>query len=164
MRYILIALMFLPGIAMGADALGRLFTTPAERASLDYLRQTKKIEMHEADKPAHIDVAPAAPSSFSVQGYVKRSDGKKGTVWVNNSPIQENSSASGIQVGKLGRDGNRVELKMPANGKSLHLKAGQTYLPGSDSISDIGAHVAAPSSTSQDSGTLSTEPAAKSKR
>jgi hypothetical protein len=140
MRYLLIALMLLPGIAASEDSLGRLFTTPAERASLDHLRQTKKVEVFEANKPAEAEAAPpTVPSSISVQGYVKRSDGKKGTVWVNQTPMQENSSTDEVQVGKLRSDGNQVQLKLPANGKSLNLKAGQVYVPETDSISEINA-------------------------
>jgi hypothetical protein len=140
MRYLLIALMLLPGIAVSEDSLGRLFTTPAERASLDHLRQTKKVEVFEANKPAEAEAAPAVPSSISVQGYVKRGDGKKGTVWVNQTPMQENSGTDEVQVGKLRSDGNSVQLKLPANGKSLNLKAGQVYVPETDSISEINAH------------------------
>ena len=140
MRYLLIVLMLLPGVAASEDSLGRLFTTPAERASLDHLRQTKRVEVLEADKqPAEADAAPAVPSSISVQGYVKRSDGKKGTVWVNQTPMQENSGTDEVQVGKLRADGNPVQLKLPANGKSLNLKAGQVYVPETDSISEINA-------------------------
>ena len=140
MRYLLIALMLLPSVAASEDSLGRLFTTPAERASLDHLRQTKKVEVLEADKPTETEAAPTVPSSISVQGYVKRSDGKKGTVWVNQTPMQENSGTDEVQVGKLRSDGNQVQLKLPANGKSLNLKAGQVYVPETDSISEINAH------------------------
>ena len=155
MRYLLIALMLLPGIAASEDSLGRLFTTPAERASLDHLRQTKKVEVLEADKPTEAEAAPAVPSSISVQGYVKRGDGKKGTVWVNQTPMQENSSTDEVQVGKLRSDGNQVQLKLPANGKSLNLKAGQVYVPETDSISEINAHSKAASpDTGEDAGTI----------
>ncbi len=142
MRYLLMILILLPGITVAADSLGRLFTTPAERASLDYLRQTRKAEVLEADKSA--EAAPAVPSSISVQGYVKRSDGTKGTVWINQKPMQENSGTDEIQVGKLRADGNQVQLKLPANGKSLNLKAGQIYVPETDSVSEINAHAKAP--------------------
>lgn len=134
MRCLLLVLMLLPGIAVAADSLGRLFTTPAERASLDYLRQSRKAEVLEADKPA--EATPAVPSSISVQGYVKRGDGTKGTVWVNQKPMQENSGTDEVQVGKLRADGNEVQLKLPANGKRLNLKAGQVYVPETDSVSE----------------------------
>ncbi|MEO8417669.1 MAG: hypothetical protein ABI475_02970 [Methylophilaceae bacterium] len=138
MRYLLMMLILLPGITVAADSLDRLFTTPAERASLDYLRQTRKIEVLEADKSA--EAAPAVPSSISVQGYVKRSDGTKGTVWINQAPVQEGTSSADMEVGKLRRDSNQVQLKLPATGKMLNLKAGQVYVPETDSVSEVNAH------------------------
>jgi hypothetical protein len=160
MRYLLIALMLLPGGAVAADSLGRLFTTPAERASLDYLRQIKKVEVLEADKPGEAETAPTIPSSISVQGYVKRGDGQKGTVWVNQKPMQENSGTDEVQVGKLRPDGNQVQLKLPANGKNLNLKAGQVYVPETDSVTEINAHSKAASPDGgEDAGTIGELPA-----
>jgi hypothetical protein len=159
MRYLLIALMLLPSVAGAADSLGRLFTTPAERASLDYLRQIKKVEVLETDNQA-IEAAPTVPSSISVQGYVKRGDGQKGTVWVNQTPMQENSGTDEVQVGKLRPDGNQVQLKLPANGKSLNLKAGQVYVPETDSVTEINAHSKAASPDGgEDAGTIGELPA-----
>jgi hypothetical protein len=159
MRYLLIALMLLPSVAGAADSLGRLFTTPAERASLDYLRQIKKVEVLEADKPAEMEAGPSIPSSISVQGYVKRSDGKKGTVWVNQIPMQESSGTNEVQVGKLRPDGNQVQLKLPANGKNLNLKAGQVYVPETDSVTEINAHSKAASpDVGEDAGTIGDVP------
>jgi len=125
------------------EGLGRLFTTPEERANLDYLRQTTKAEVlkesTEASTEAIQPIAPVIPSSVSMQGYVKRSDGKKGTVWVNNHPMQEDTANGEVQVGKLGRDENQVQLKLPSTGKNFNLKAGQAYLPDSDSVKEITA-------------------------
>jgi len=125
------------------EGLGRLFTTPEERANLDYLRQTTKAEVlkesTEASTEAIQPIAPVIPSSVSMQGYVKRSDGKKGTVWVNNHPMQEDTANGDVEVGKLGRDGNQVQLKLPSTGKGFNLKAGQVYVPGSDSVKEEGA-------------------------
>lgn len=138
MRILLILLWLLPAIASADDTLGRLFTTPAERASLNAQRQLRKIQEPDATK-AEEKAVTEAPSAVSVQGYVKRSDGKNGTVWVNQTPMQENSGTNEVQVGKLRSNGNQVELKLPANGKSLNLKVGQVYMPETDSISEINA-------------------------
>lgn len=126
--------------AMAVEGLGRLFTTPEERTNLDYLRQTTKAEVLKESTDASVETmqaAPVLPSSISMQGYVKRSDGKKGTVWVNHQPMREDSTNSEVEVGKLGRDGNQVQLKLPANGKNFNLKAGQVYLPESNSVTEI---------------------------
>lgn len=71
----------------------------------------------------------AAPSEINLQGYVKRNDGKKSTVWVNGEPLQENAETSEVQVGKLPHDGKNIPLKLRKTGKSLSLKAGEIYLP-----------------------------------
>jgi hypothetical protein len=161
MRYLLIALMLFPGVTVAADSLGRLFTTPAERASLDYLRQTKKVEVLETDKPAEAEAAPTVPSSISVQGYVKRGDGQKGTVWVNQKPMQESSGTDEVQVGKLRSDGNQVQLKLPANGKSLSLKAGQVYVPETDSVSENSGRIEAVQPKKETKKRLMEEPVAE---
>ena len=119
------------GNSMAAD-FGRLFTTPEQRANLDYLRKTSKAPSLEentgnAEPTFELPTEPLEPpASVSLQGYVKRSDGKKGTVWVNNTPMQESTKNSDIQIGTL-KDSARVDINLPANNKHLRLKAGQVY-------------------------------------
>jgi hypothetical protein len=124
--------------ANAAQPTGRLFTTPAERANLDRLRQTSKLPSQEQlfDDEEEITAAPVLPGSVSMQGYVKRGDGKKGTVWVNNEPVQENSDTGEVRVGKLPREGGQVPINIPASGRSVKLKAGQVYMPETDSVSE----------------------------
>ena len=119
---------------------GRLFFTPAERARLDELRSNaKSVELTNDPNAIAAPVEIAPPSDVSVQGYVKRSDGKKGTVWVNGQPVQENSSGAGVEVGKLQGSSNQVPVTLPSSGKSLKLKAGQVYSPSTDSVSEVRA-------------------------
>ena len=131
--------------ATAAEPIGRLFTSPAERSNLDYLRQTKKklIVPVIIDAPAESVEAPTAapvmrpvvlPDAVNLQGYVKRNDGKQGTVWVNNQALQENSSNKEVQVGKLSEGSNRVPIKLSANGRRLNLKAGQVYDPETNKV------------------------------
>jgi hypothetical protein len=128
---------------LAAESIGRLFTTPAERSNLDYLRQTKKNLPVVVNTPAE-DIAQTAPvqlpNAINLQGYVKRSDGKKGTVWVNDKALQENSGNKDVVVGKLPTDGNRVPIKLPANGKQLVLKAGQVYDPENNRVREARSH------------------------
>lgn len=133
--------------ALGTENFGRLFSTPTQRAELDYLRNTTKIPVATLESPEESKSAPAViemPSAVSMQGYVKRGDGKKGTVWINNQPVQENSSTNEVQIGTLG-SGNRIEVKVPANGKRLSLKAGQVYDPETNAVIETSAHVKAQS-------------------
>lgn len=148
------------GVSNAEQISGRLFTTPNERANLDYLRQTSKVpgpELYEDEE--NVTVAPTLPGSVSMQGYVKRGDGKKGTVWVNNQPVQENSNTDEIHVGKLPRKGGQVQINIPASGRNVNLKAGQVYVPETDSISEDKARVTdIPKSTVQDADTIGAIP------
>ena len=120
-----------------AQGMGRLFSSPAERSTLNYLRQTKKAlviapvqEFIQQAEPVPV----VLPEAINMQGYVKRSDGKQGTVWINNEAMQENSGNKDVQVGRLPENGNRILLKLPANGRRLTLKAGQVYDPESNKV------------------------------
>lgn len=123
-----------------AEPLGRLFTTPAERANLDHLRAISKTpDMEtlpelpgEQDQSSELPAAP--PSAIHMQGYVKRSDGKKSTVWVNGQAVQENTDTREVQVGKLQQSAGNVALKLKASGKNVNLKAGQVYVPETNSV------------------------------
>lgn len=157
MRYLLIAFMFVSTPGLTAEPFGRLFTTPSERATLDHLRQTRKIEPVNIDQPQEvIEMAPVVPPAISVQGYVKRSDGKKGTVWINEKPVQENSSTGEVEVGKLPTEGNQVQIKVPGLDRNLKLKAGQAYDPETGTITE--SRVRATQADAQESGTIGTVP------
>ncbi len=139
-------------ISHAAEPIGRLFSTPAERNALNYLRQTKKlniaIQPETSAQPAE-PMTRVLPNAVNMQGYVKRNDGKQGTVWINDQAMQENSGNQDVQVGKLPENGNRIPIKLPANGKHLTLKAGQVYDPESNHVREAGSHGA-----QGDSGTI----------
>ena len=149
MKYFILLLIFFSQLVFGqmaiaAEPIGRLFTSPAERSNLDYLRQTKK----KLIAPVAVDSPTDAPESSPVelpravnlQGYVKRNDGKHGTVWVNNQALQENSRNKEVTVGSLREDSNRVPLKLSGNGKRLNLKAGQVYDPETNRVHEARNH------------------------
>ena len=66
--------------AAGAEPLGRLFHSPAERSALDSMRKAKL----QPQKPAA--PRPSEPQTAQLDGYVLRSDGKS-TLWVNGSAV-----------------------------------------------------------------------------
>ena len=145
--FILFSQLVFEPLALAAEPIGRLFTSPAERNNLDYLRQTKKklIVPVTMDAPAESVESPAAapvllPEAVNLQGYVKRNDGKQGTVWVNDQALQENSGNKDVQVGKLSEGSNRVPIKLSANGKLLNLKAGQVYDPENNRVREARNH------------------------
>ena len=131
-------------VALAAEPMGRLFTSPAERSNLDYLRLTKKNEPLKAEPPVlEAETAPAPivlPDAVNLQGYVKRNDGKQSTVWVNNQALQENSRNKEVTIGQLSEGSNRVPIKLSANGKRLNLKAGQVYDPESNRVQEARNH------------------------
>lgn len=144
-----------------AQPTGRLFTTPNERANLDFLRQTSKAPSPEEmlETTEDVTVAPTLPGSVSLQGFVKRGDGKKGTVWVNDTPVQESTDTGEVRVGKLPKTGSQVQINIPANGRNVNLKAGQVYMPETDSISEDKARMTEPSqSTGRDAGSIGAIP------
>lgn len=137
MKFLILSLFFYTQLVSGqlvlaAEPIGRLFTTPSERSNLDHLRQTKK-KLIAPTVAAPIDALEAAPivlpEAVNLQGYVKRNDGKQGTVWVNNQALQENSRNQDVAVGELSENSNRVPIKLSGNGRLLNLKAGQVYDP-----------------------------------
>ena len=144
-------------LALAAEPIGRLFTSPAERSNLDQLRQTKKKLIAPVISETPIDAAEAAPivlpEAVSLQGYVRRNDGKDGTVWVNNQALQENSRNKEVAVGKLSESSNRVPVKLSGNGKYLNLKAGQVYDPQTGRVREARNNAAQGDSLSS-SGTI----------
>ncbi len=122
------------------DSFGRLFSRPAERSNLNILRQNQKLKVVDPQQNTEAEVvekiAPLAlPDPITLQGYVKRSDGKGNTVWINNQAVQENSTIDSVKVGKLNQKG--VDVSIPANGKQVRLKAGQTYVPESNTTIEL---------------------------
>ena len=153
MKLIAIILVFFSQLATAAEPMGRLFTSPAERSNLDYLRQTKKNEPLKVESPVlEADTTPTPivlPDAVNLQGYVKRFDGKPSTVWVNNQAMTENSRNKDVTVGRLAAGSNRVPIKLSANGKRLNLKAGQVYDPENNRVQEARNHGA-----QGDSGTI----------
>ena len=155
MRYFILSLVLVftlfSQLAIAAEAIGRLFTSPAERSNLDYLRQTRKLNVPVKidEQTETLEAKPIAlPDAVNLQGYVKRNDGKEGTVWVNNQALQENSSNKDVVVGRLSEQGNRVPLKLSGNGKRLSLKAGQVYDPETNRVREARNHGAQGDATS----------------
>lgn len=140
MKRLVIGLLMLTACqwAIADESFGRLFSTPKERANLDYLRQTRKIVVPQTVAPTVSPVQVLAlPKAVELQGYVKRSDGKQGTVWINQQAIQEGTKNSEIAVGHLPQQPNRVPIQINASGKVLTLKAGQTYDPETNRVREM---------------------------
>ncbi len=130
--------------------LGRLFSKPNERNNLNVIRQNQKLKTTTAADAQQAAVITEAipielPDPITLQGYVKRNDGAANTLWINGQAVQENSSVDHVNIGKLNQKGyskkgastEGVDVKIPANGKQIRLKAGQMYEPENNKIYEL---------------------------
>jgi len=109
--------------APAQERLGRLFFTPAQRASLDVARSQRARAALATDKTEQ-EAAPV-PQTITYGGVLRRSDGKT-TVWINNQPVHDRESAGAATiVGRVRSDGS-VTLQVPQSGRSVILKPGQS--------------------------------------
>lgn len=127
-----------------SQSFGRLFSTPAERSRLNTLRQTqvlKLIPTTEEVVTEELTIPTTLTAPISMQGYVKRSDGAKSTVWINNRAVQEGSEVNSVRIGNLQKNSinnsQNLNLQIPANGQRLRLKAGQIYTPETNQILEL---------------------------
>lgn len=128
----------------GAAPLERLFSSPAERQRLDSMRQTQVLKLVATPAitvPENSETPETLPPPISMQGYVKRSDGVKGTVWINHQAVREGEEVNSVRIGNLQKNkinqSQSLTLQIPANGQKLRLKAGQTYTPRSNQILEL---------------------------
>ncbi len=109
--------------APAQERLGRLFFTPAQRASLDVARSQRARTAVDTEKTEQ-EAAPV-PQTITYSGVLRRSDGKT-TVWINNQPVHDRDSAGAAAiVGRVRPDGS-VTLQVPQSGRSVILKPGQS--------------------------------------
>jgi len=126
---LLLGLLALVPAAMPAPApaaqqeLGRLFFTPAQRASLDVAR-SQRARTALASENTEQEAAPAA-QTITYGGLIRRDDGKT-TVWLNNQAVHDNDPAgAGAVVTRVRPDG-RITLQAPQSSRSVDLKPGQS--------------------------------------
>jgi hypothetical protein len=120
--FALFAIAALPTPATAQEAVGRLFFTPAQRASLDGARSQRARTTLGTDNQEE-QAVPAA-QTLRYGGMVRRSDGKS-TVWINNRPVNDNEPARSAVVGRVHPDGS-VSLQVPQSGRNVELKPGQS--------------------------------------
>lgn len=112
-----------PVPAPAQERLGRLFFTPAQRASLDVARSQRARATLSTEKTDE-EAAPV-PQTITYSGVLRRSDGKT-TVWINNQPVHDRESAGAATIiGRVRPDGS-ITLQVPQSGRSVILKPGQS--------------------------------------
>lgn len=133
-----------------ADQLGRLFTTPLQRAQMNELRVTTPVVEH---RPVVRELPPTSPAGprpgstepITIKGLVRR-DGGQSTVWVNDSnSYQGDLTTEYLHVDRKQLESGQITLTVPGKEEQVTLKVGSTYLPDQDRIIDVGEdHKAAP--------------------
>ena len=142
--------------------LGRVFLSPAERATLDKERAehysptiSEPVEpiivVEEPESGEFMEVAQKPKPSLLVNGYVKRAR-TSGTVWVNGQSSYDGDLAvSEIDHLHTKIIGRSVKLAPLDDGEAIYLKPGQVFVPDENSVSDSysdlsssGPHGAAP--------------------
>lgn len=109
--------------------LGRLFSSPEERAQLDAARSgTPPAGAAEAAQAPPAAPPPPPPSPpMELNGLVQRSSGRS-TVWLNQAPQQEpHNQISGA---------SQLTLRL-SNGQVVVLKPGQQYDPASGTVKEV---------------------------
>jgi hypothetical protein len=120
--------------ASAAESLGRLFFSPQERVLLDKARKHKS-EPPQQSAAAQPPVAaeppppPPPPENLSVNGLIKRSDGRS-TIWINGKPVSNRTELSGGRIITGVGSGGRVAVRIPDSKQHVELKVGQ-HLDGS---------------------------------
>ena len=147
--------------AAAQETLGRLFFTPAQRASLDVARSQRARTTLATENTEEQQAAPTS-QTITYGGMVRRSDGKS-TVWINNRPVNENEPTIGSTVvGRVRADGS-VSLQVPQSGRSVELKPGQSVELLSGAIEEGYARKPVPteSKPAAKSGTAQSNPVPK---
>jgi hypothetical protein len=124
-----------------AKPVGRLFSTPAQRAELDVKRNNGTLGMPDAPPAPPVEVVntpPEPPPPMVLNGVVRRSGGKS-TVWINDEP-QIGTVLAGSAVnpaGAAGSPGSPSALSLrTSSGKPVQLKPGQRYEASEDRVRD----------------------------
>ncbi len=107
-----------------AQRLGRLFSTPEERALLDELRRERKIV---APDPQVTEIVPDTPTveQVIINGVVLRSGGTS-SAWINGRQVDAGArTREGVRVDTSPAGGGRVKITLPSGAETIDLKPGQ---------------------------------------
>lgn len=147
--------------ALDHDDFGRLFSRASERNYLDKLRQKQKLNIAAVQ---NLPVVQALPEPISLHGYVKRNDGKKSTLWINNQAVQEDSTLDNVYIGRLNQRrtapgtslfaSEGVDVTDSANPRSIRLQVGQRYTHETNKIEALSSQEKSKSLDLADSGAI----------
>ena len=123
-----------------ADELGRLFTTPQERAALEKLRHqepVKEIKTEITFEEPEVEEVKPDIGGITVDGLVYRKNGKS-TAWINNSNTYEGDfSNQYLRINTGNIEPGNVQVEIPGSVNNIKLKVGQTYDPNAEKVTDL---------------------------
>jgi hypothetical protein len=125
MKHSILIIAILASLCLPASAqderLGRLFTTPAERARLDVARKQGGFPEAEANGQESSD---QGPELATLDGYVVRNNGKM-TTWVNQVPTQETDHNNSLRVSQKPNHAPVISVRTES-GKRVKVNVGET--------------------------------------
>ena len=128
--YLFLPFLFHCSFALASDyneqSLGKLFTTPAERRTID---TDKRGDAQQTT------VRNITPSSIKVNGLVIRSKGKN-SVWINGHQPKENETIDGVKVNSKAVSNKNINIPVLVDGKSIRVKPGQSWSEDTGSVVD----------------------------
>lgn len=118
-----VAFLLLPQAA-DAQRLGRLFSTPDERALLDELRRERQIVDPDPQVVETVTDTPLV-EQVTINGLVLRSSGVN-SAWINGRQVDGGArTREGVQVDTSATQGGRVKITLPSGAETIDLKPGQ---------------------------------------
>jgi hypothetical protein len=144
----------LPQFVHGADDLGRLFTTPQERAQLDEAREGAPVPVAAVQRavPAQQAAAREQTGALALRGVVDRGAGRS-TAWLNDTNTYQGDAGAGNRVERSGIDGARVLVTQSEGKPPVQMKVGQTFDPASGRLRDLGEERAPGAAAAPTAGT-----------
>ena len=154
-KWLIIAILSMPDTCLpaGEQKFGRLFTTRDERRRLQQFREenrdaagTGHPEMNESHDARQIQTGLAhrqeatekdAPV-ITLKGLIYSKD-RAGMVWLNGQDGDAALDYRRLESGEV--LDNEVTIRMPASGRSVQLKPGQSYHLHSGAVTDLEANV-----------------------
>jgi len=111
-----------------ADGLGRLFSTPEERARLDRIREDpefgKSPPVAEVVSEKPPEAGPPRVPEVTINGVVIRAGGRS-TAWINGHEVAVGEvTPEGLEV-RVGGRGERLQIRLPEGTSTVPLKPGQ---------------------------------------
>lgn len=148
-----------------AQRLGRLFSTPEERALLDELRRERNIVA--PDPQAVVTAVPDVPAveQVTIDGVVLRSSGAD-SAWINGRQVSGGArTREGVRVDTSTSRGGRVKITLPSGADTIDLKPGQridvnsgVVVEAYERASDPGGDTVFDRVSSEAGGTLEPDP------